>query len=115
MRAILHNFKAMLCLAVVLFFAQCKNDSPIVAPIATTTTNLVKNNTSDVVIEWQNLFLEVERYAAVYRPCPAARMLGYVGLAAYESTVSGMPNYQSLATRYGGLNIPAVDNTKRVC
>jgi len=112
MRAILHNFKAILCLAVVLFFAQCKNDSSIVAPIATTTSNLVKNNTSDVVIEWQNLFLEVERYAAVYRPCPAARMLGYVGLAAYESTVSGMPNYQSLATRYGGLNIPAVDNTK---
>ena len=113
MRAILHHFKAVLCLAVIMFFAQCKNDSPIVAPIVTTTTtNLVKDNSGDVIIQWQNLFLEVERYAAVYRPCPAARMLGYVGLAAYESTVPGMPEYQSLAARYGGLTIPAIDNTK---
>ncbi len=112
MRSILYNYKALLlCTLSLLFFAACKNDSPI-APVVQPTVNLVKDNSADVIIQWQNLFLEVERYAAIYRPCPAARMLGYVGLATYESAVSGMPDYQSLAPRYAGLNIPAVEAGK---
>ena len=95
-----------------MFFTQCKNDSPITPVVVTTTTNLTKESSSDVIIQWQNLFLEVERYATVYRPCPTARMLGYVGLAAYEASVSGMPSYQSLAARYAGLNIPSIESVK---
>ncbi len=72
-------------------------------------TKLVKDYDSQVIQQWQDLFLQIERYAEVYRPCPAARMLGYVGLAAYESAVPGMPNYQSLAPRFPGLEIPKVE------
>ena len=93
MRSSIFNYKAfLLCLVGIMFFTQCKNDSPITPVVVTTTTNLTKESSSDVIIQWQNLFLEVERYATVYRPCPAARMLGYVGLAAYEASVSGMPD-----------------------
>jgi membrane-associated phospholipid phosphatase len=66
----------------------------------------VKDYNSKVVQEWQSLFLEIERYAEVYRPSPAARMLGYVGLAAYEANISGMPDYQSLDQRIPRLNVP---------
>jgi membrane-associated phospholipid phosphatase len=72
----------------------------------------VKEYDSKVVQEWQDLFLQIERYAEVYRPCPAARMLGYVGLANYEANVPGMPEYRSLASRYSGLNIPAIEEGK---
>jgi hypothetical protein len=72
----------------------------------------VKNYDSKVIQEWQDLFLQVERYAEVYRPCPAARMAGYVGLAVYEANVAGMPEYKSLASRYSGLNIPTAETGK---
>lgn len=72
----------------------------------------VKDYDSKVIQEWQDLFLQIERYAEVYRPCPAARMAGYVGLGVYEANVAGMPDYQSLASRYSGLSIPTVEEGK---
>jgi membrane-associated phospholipid phosphatase len=93
---------------VLLTFSACRNDDKvIVQPFKT-----VKDFDSKVVQDWQDLFLQIERYAAVYRPCPAARMLGYVGLATYEASVAGMPEYQSIATRYPGLQIPQVEQGK---
>jgi membrane-associated phospholipid phosphatase len=65
-----------------------------------------KEYNSKVVQEWQDLFLQIERYAEVYRPCPAARMLGYVGLAAYEANIGGMPRYNSLDPLYPKMRIP---------
>jgi hypothetical protein len=54
---------------VLLTFSACKNDEQvIVQPFKT-----VKDFDSKVVQDWQDLFLQIERYAAVYRPCPAAR------------------------------------------
>jgi membrane-associated phospholipid phosphatase len=66
----------------------------------------VRQYNAKVVEDWQDLFLQIERYAEVYRPCPAARMLGYVGLAAYEANVSGMPEYKSLDPIYARLHVP---------
>ena len=88
-----------------LTFSACSPDTNVVIdPIKST-----KDYDSKIVQEWQDLFLQIERYAAVYRPCPAARMLGYVGLANYEACVSGMTEYQSIASRYSGLNVPQVE------
>jgi membrane-associated phospholipid phosphatase len=103
----LSRLPIMLASIFLLTFTACKNDEIIVQPAKT-----VKNFDSKVVQEWQDLFLQIERYAAVYRPCPAARMLGYVGLATYEASVAGMPEYQSIATRYPGLQIPQVEQGK---
>ncbi|HNE29847.1 MAG: vanadium-dependent haloperoxidase [Saprospiraceae bacterium] len=61
-----------------------------------------------VVFDWNSLFLDLERYAAGYRPGPAPRALAYLGFSAYEACVSGMPEYQSLASRYVGLSLPQV-------
>ncbi len=85
-----------------IFFAACTNENKVTP----TTDKLVKEFDSQVPQSWNNLFLEIERYAAVYRPCPASRALGYIGLAVYEANVWGMPEYQSVANRYQGLTIP---------
>jgi membrane-associated phospholipid phosphatase len=98
----------MLVLGFVLTFTAC-NDPIADAPTALKTT---AEYDAKVVTEWQDLFLQVERYAAVYRPCPAARMLGHVGLAAYEANVAGMPQYQSLTPKIGGLVIPKAEDGK---
>ncbi|HRI59523.1 MAG TPA: hypothetical protein PK228_07360, partial [Saprospiraceae bacterium] len=70
-------------------------------------TNLVKNYDYKVSHDWVELFLEVERYAAGYRPGPAPRALAYMGLSAYEACITGMPDFNSMANLYPGLSIPA--------
>lgn len=100
--------RIVLPMFLMLMLAACGNDNNVTPePV-----KLVKDYDSQVIQQWQDLFLQVERYAEVYRPCPAARMLGYVGLAAYESSVAGMPDYQSLAPRIPGLEIPSVEDGK---
>lgn len=69
--------------------------------------NLVKNYDHKVAFDWIELFLEVERYAAGYRPGPAPRALAYLGLSAYEACIPGMPEFNSVANLYPGLSIPA--------
>lgn len=68
----------------------------------------VKEYDYKVIHGWNELFLDIERYAAGYRPGPAPRALAYMGLSAYEACISGMPEYQSLAPLYKGLTIPQV-------
>lgn len=64
---------------------------------------------SEVALKWNQMFLDVERYMAGYRPGPAPRALAYMGLAAYEACVSGMPDYNSMRSLYPGLSIPEAD------
>lgn len=80
-------------------------------------TGRVVSRTADkydyrIVHEWNGLFLEVERYAEGYRPCPTANALGYLELASYEACLDGMPQYKSMAYLYQGLTIPATEAGK---
>jgi len=64
-----------------------------------------------VINSWNNTFLEIERYSAGYRPGPAPRGLAYLGLAAYEDCVVGMPAYKSMSGVWAGFEMPAADPT----
>lgn len=64
---------------------------------------------SEVVYEWNELYLEIDRFSPGYRPPAAARMLGYTGIALYEAIVPGMPNNRSLRHQFSGLTIPDVE------
>ena len=64
----------------------------------------------NVFVKWNELFMEIDRYAAGYRPGPAPRALGYMGYAAYEAILPGIPENNSLANLYVGLSIPAAEN-----
>lgn len=66
-----------------------------------------KDYSSAVFLKWNTLFLEIERYAPGYRPCPTAQALAYMGLSAYESVVQGMSEFSSLQGEWKGLNLPA--------
>jgi membrane-associated phospholipid phosphatase len=69
----------------------------------------VNDYDSEVILGWNQFYLEVERYAQFYRPGPGPRSLGYIGLAAYEACATGMRNHNSVRSAFSGLNIPDVD------
>lgn len=95
----------LVSLAIVLLFPACQKDK-------TEQAGLAKDFNADVPLKWYQLFEEIDRYATGYRPPAAARALGYIGLAAYEAAVPGMPDHNSLATHFSGLSIPQVETGK---
>lgn len=89
-----------------LFIVSCNRDED-----DTLKSKLVAEFDAEAQLEWNHLFLDVERYAAGYRPGPAPRSLAYMGLASYEACITGMPGYNSMESLYSGsgLNIPDTD------
>lgn len=63
----------------------------------------------NVYWEWNETFLQIDRYAKGYRPGPGPRTLAYLGLSAYECVVSAIPENRSIADLYSGLNVPKAD------
>ena len=105
---LLKSTSLALLLTTVLFFVSCNNDEDNDINI---NKALAKDYDGDVVTTWIRTFAEVDRYAVGYRPGPAPRALAYLGLAAYESIVSAMPEYNSLEGIYRsqGLDIPNIE------
>ncbi|MBL7827753.1 MAG: vanadium-dependent haloperoxidase [Saprospiraceae bacterium] len=88
----------------VLWLFSCKDTDP-----AQQTSKVAKEYDHKVMSSWNDLFLEIERYAAGYRPGPAPRAIAYIGLAAYEGCIAGMPEYNSMESLYPGLDLPSVE------
>ena len=101
------TYAASFLLVFSLFVVSCTEDDNQVSD-----QKLVAGYNAEAALEWNKLFLEVERYMSGYRPAPAPRALGYMGLAAYEACVTGMPGYNSLENQFIGLNIPNVESGK---
>ena len=96
-------------LAAALFLVPaCKNTDPETTP----ELDLVSNHPNNVVYDWNELFLEIERYAAGYRPGPAPRAIAHLGLSEYEACITGMPGYNSISSLYG-LTVPQVESGKQ--
>ncbi|HNM28060.1 MAG TPA: hypothetical protein PKL15_21605, partial [Saprospiraceae bacterium] len=102
-------FPASAVLTVALLIGACSKEK------STGVINDVAKYDYTVEYQWNDLFLQIERFAAGYRPGPAPRALAYMGLSAYEATVSGMPDYQSLANLYSGLDIPQPLEGREYC
>jgi hypothetical protein len=95
---------SMLTCLIITFFTACQEDdnNPVVDQSAA-------SYDSEVVIRWNEMILDIERYTPGYLPPVAARSLGYIGLAAYETAIPGMPEYKSLANHFAQLDLPAAD------
>jgi hypothetical protein len=95
------------------FFESClnnvENDPEEPGKIST-----VDNFDADIVLQWHKLLLEVNRFTPGYRPPAAARALGYIELAAYESVAPGMTGHQSVAFYFAGkgLQVPSLESNK---
>ena len=106
----LNKVSILLCIVTFLLaglISSCRKDT---TPI--TTNNLVKDvSSTDVITNWNDALLKIERYQAGYRPCPIGRAMGYTGWAIYETALPGMPDYQSLASNYPGWTLPTLDKS----
>lgn len=91
---------------------SCKKNQDDLTDASPEVSAPVNSYDDRVIDDWQSLILKIERNANGYHPCPTARMLAYTGIGAYESVVSGMPDYKSIAFLYPGLKIPLVEQDK---
>lgn len=67
-------------------------------------TNELHSMSNNTILEWTELAVNLERYAAG-RPNTTARAMAYVYLAVYETIVPGMEGYESLENEYRNLSI----------
>ena len=65
----------------------------------------VSSINNQIVNDWTDLMLELERYAGGMRPNASARAIAYIQLATYETAVPGMRNYISNSERLEGFTI----------
>lgn len=76
--------------------------------------NNVANLDHDVVYEWTQLMLEIERYAEGMRPNASARAFAYIYLASYETAVPGMRDHRSNVQRLDGLRIDQRERARSI-
>ncbi len=68
---------------------------------------------SKFLTDWTDLHFKLIKNSAGFVTPVAARSLAYTSLANYESLVTGMPGYQSMAKQLNGLStLPQADSTK---
>ena len=96
--------RSTLFIAFLWVVASCKPTNDDVTP-----TPAVATADASVAVQWIDLFLDVERYAPGFRPPVAARALGYINVAAYETVIPGSAEYQSVAPRFAGLTVPKTE------
>ena len=95
--------KLLLLSALTMIFITACQQEDNVSPDALLTASY----DNEVVMKWNNLLLEVDRYTPGYLPPVSARSYAYIGLAAYETAVPGMPDYKSFGKYYSGLALPS--------
>lgn len=89
---------------VLLAFASCLEPEdpieqlPSAAPVA--------QSSNDIVWEWMEMYLAIERHLPGYRPAPTCRALAYINMGAYETAIPGMEDFKSLSLAIEGF--PAI-------
>jgi hypothetical protein len=69
------------------------------------TTPVLTNTITQVILDWNQLWCEVDRYGSGMRPNATSRALAYIHLAAFEVCVEDMVSYTSNKDRYSELEI----------
>lgn len=77
-------------------------------------SNNVASINNQIVNDWTDMMLELERYAGGMRPNASARALAYIHLATYETALPGMRDHVSNAPRLQGLTIRQQDAPRNV-
>ncbi len=93
-----------LVLVVVYIFLGCKDNSKV--DFINTKSTPAKNYSTDFLIEWWEIIYKHVAYQRV-KPPVASRIYAYIGIAAYESCVPGMKEYNSFEGQLTDLaNLP---------
>ena len=88
-------------LATVLFMVSCDKEPQT----GFLENDLVRNQSTDIFIQWNQLFLELDQIAFGMRPNATARAIAYTNLAAYEALVPGMPGLRTVSNNFEELQI----------
>lgn len=103
------NFVPFLLFTLIL--SSCARDQDdILDDISEDPTETLTNATTQLIVDWNELWLELDRHTFGMRPNATARALAYIHLAVYETAVYSMDGYTSNENRLPGLNI---DDTQR--
>lgn len=91
---VLVKFIFFSCL-ILLSFQSCYKDIDTIEIVNKSVT--ANNYDASIVVDWNNLLVEIDRYSPDLRPCPIARAIGYINLASYEAIAPGMIKYKSVS------------------
>lgn len=69
---------------------------------------------NDLIVDWTDLFLELDRYVYGMRPNATARAIAYINLATYETAVPGMRSKKSTKNSLDGLEINSTDLSRNI-
>lgn len=80
---------------VLLTFASCLEPEDPIEYLPETSSVSARSN--DLVWEWSELYLVIERNLPGFRPAPTCRAMAYINMGAFETAIPGMENYRSLS------------------
>ena len=88
---------AALCCALATLIYSCANDDDVTTDPVVIIDNpiVVSDATTQVIVDWNSLWLEIDCHTDGMRPNATARALAYIHLAGYETAVSTMDGYTS--------------------
>jgi hypothetical protein len=85
---------------VLVLFSSCLREEE--AFVERTVTNSPGAVSNDIVWEWTEEYLRIEKNLAGFRPAPTCRALAYINMGAYETAIPGMPALNSLSSAIPG-------------
>jgi hypothetical protein len=101
-----NNLKWTVLLVAFTTFVSCAKDDDLISfNEDNTVLETITDETTRTISQWNNLWLELDRYATGMRPNVTSRALAYIHLAAYETAVHDIEGYTSNTERLPGLTI----------
>lgn len=99
-----HNKIAILMVFLFALLQSCSSDDNTVIDDEEG-NEIVTDATTDLILAWNGLWLELDRYTDGLRPNTTARALAYIHLAGFETAVADMNGFTSNTDRLPGLTI----------
>lgn len=93
---------SFIVIATAFLIQSCSDDDET---LSNDDTVVATNTTTQLITEWNSLWLDIDRYTRSMRPNTTARALAYIHLAGYETAVADMEGYRSNRNRLQGFNI----------
>ncbi len=109
------NYRKILSIFLGLGLAIMQSCGPETEKVPTE-SNQVSSFDNQVLVDWNELFLRIDKDALGFRPAPGPRALAYINWATYEACVPGMPEYNSLKNHpsFVEANIPDFDSKQKM-
>ncbi len=85
-----------LAVVTTLLFVGCSDQEQLDEVL--TTTKAPSLESSKIISDWTDLYLQIEKDLKGFRPAPTCRALAYIHMGGYETVVPGMEHYKSLSS-----------------